>query len=242
MNRLRKTLTVITSVLAVICFLAESYFIIKYTKNAFASFKNKVTSRPEGAIIETAFTNRTLMYLILISTVLTVLFVLLAAFLAGAPKRKSARTGGIFGLILPLLGVLFNYYRVSMLHSTRITAKALKNVFFENGGWFWIVITVLIAAVGIIAVIFSEQRDFSQRGSAAKNKKIRDGLLGKLNFAGYEVEDVLVTRDDGKDVIILFFSSQEKLENAIENGELEEIKKECQRYVPGYDVRFDADL
>ena len=244
MNKKRKILTVLTFIMALLSYFLQSHFIYKFTKGLYKYIKEKPVGS-EDTFDSDAFHSilaKQTMTAILTVSIITVALVIITALLAGAPRRKSARVGGWFGLVLPVFSVLFNWYRVGTYYSTRITAQSMKETFYFNAGWFWIVFSILIASIGIIVVLFTEHRDYSQPDGKEKDLVMRAGLLGSLNSGGYEISEVLITKEERKKILILFFESQEKLENAEESGETAYIKEMCSKMAPGYEVRFEADI
>ena len=240
MKTKRKIAFIITLILAVVNFILETYFLYGYTHR----FSHLIKGKPnvEGEITEYAHLNRYYMYLILIFFVLALITAIAAALIAGAPRRRSALIGGLFGAFLPLFGVILNWYRMNIYNSSRITARAMKDVFYNNAGWFWLVFTVLVAIIGVIVVFFTEQRDFSQIGRSDKNIAMKAGILGSLNASGYDINEVIITKEDRKNIMILFYENEEKLDNAEESGETAYIKEICSKMAPGYEVRFEADI
>lgn len=173
--------------------------------------------------------------------VLSAILVLSVKLVGFSEKRKSVNRVALSLACLSIVEAGMLGMRVLVVARMGTNSPKTAEIFVNNSMILEIILLILTLVIGAIAAASAGYREIPpiRQKASKENSRIRAGLLGALNAAGYDIADLILTKYDDMKVIILFFTSEEDFDLAIERDQLREIEALCHSLEPGYEVRFE---
>lgn len=238
---LRKLLSALIGAAAIVSFFAGAVTLGSISSDGLLILRDGYRPVP-GVIREGPLPGDVLQSGLILLALCLVLLIAGRAVLGGGDHKKSRNRMTLVFALLPAEVAAFFGLRYYVKCFSSLSSERMKEIFLNNSRILEVVVLILTLAIGLFAALSARSGEVSGAKESLKRdeNRIKAGLMGALNAGGYDICDLIVTRYDGKKVIILLFDSQEAWDHAVEKGYDEEIRTACIRMEPDYEYRFEA--